>query len=81
MSEPLTDASTGTGTTVQQTETALPATLHQPSAAPAEPATPAAEVKEGVHDFEAALYFVESGVLQLGASAKDELKALAKKYL
>lgn len=44
-------------------------------------ATPAAEVKAGVQDFEAALAFVESGVAQLGAAAKDELKALAKKYL
>ncbi len=36
---------------------------------------------KGVNDFEAALAFVESGVAQLGAAAKDELKALAKKYL
>ena len=43
--------------------------------------TPAAEVKAGVADFEAALSFVESGVAQLGEAAKDELKALAKKYL
>jgi len=43
--------------------------------------TPTAEVKAGVQDFEAALTFVESGVTQLGEAAKDELKALAKKYL
>jgi len=43
--------------------------------------TPADEVKAGVQNFEAALSFVESGVAQLGAAAKDELKALAKKYL
>lgn len=43
--------------------------------------TPAVEVKTGVADFEAALSFVESGVAQLGEAAKDELKALAKKYL
>lgn len=43
--------------------------------------TPAVEVKTGVADFEAALSFVESGVAQLGGAAKDELKALAKKYL
>ncbi len=43
--------------------------------------TPSAEVKAGVADFEAALSFVESGVAQLGEAAKDELKALAKKYL
>ncbi|MBE5254528.1 hypothetical protein [Mixta mediterraneensis] len=46
-----------------------------------ETASPAAEVKAGVKDFEAALAFVESGVAQLGEAAKDELKALAKKYL
>ncbi|KAA5932333.1 MULTISPECIES: hypothetical protein [unclassified Pantoea] len=44
-------------------------------------ATPAAQVKVGVQDFEAALAFVENGVAQLGAAAKDDLKALAKKYL
>ncbi|GAB2938156.1 hypothetical protein [Hafnia psychrotolerans] len=44
-------------------------------------AAPAAEVKAGVADFEAALRFVESGVAQLGEAAKDELKELAKKYL
>lgn len=67
MSEPLNDA-----TTVQPVA-AAPVT--------AEAVTPAAEVKAGVQDFEAALTFVESGVAQLGAAAKDELKALAKKYL
>lgn len=67
MSEPLSDA-----TTVQPV-TAAPIT--------AEAIPPAAEVKAGVQDFEAALAFIESGVAQLGAAAKDELKALAKKYL
>lgn len=67
MSEPLNDA-----TTVQPVA-AEPAT--------AEVITPTAEVKAGVQDFEAALAFVEGGVAQLGAAAKDELKALAKKYL
>jgi hypothetical protein len=43
--------------------------------------TPAAEVKTGVADFETALKFVEDGVTVLGDAAKDELKALAKKYL
>lgn len=42
---------------------------------------PAAEVKTGVKDFEAAFAFVEAGVAQLGGAAKDELKALAQKYL
>ncbi|HBZ17507.1 MAG TPA: hypothetical protein DEO73_17345 [Pantoea sp.] len=67
MSEPLSDA-----TTVQPVA-AEPVT--------AEVITPATEVKAGVQDFEAALAFVESGVAQLGVAAKDELKALAKKYL
>ncbi|KNA29509.1 hypothetical protein ACO03_11430 [Pantoea ananatis] len=48
---------------------------------PAPVAQPVQEVKTGVKDFEAALKFVESGVSQLGAAAKDELKALAVKYL
>jgi len=39
------------------------------------------EVKTGVKDFEAAFTFVEQGVAQLGEAAKDELKALAQKYL
>lgn len=38
-------------------------------------------VKTGVNDFEAAFAFVEAGVAQLGDAAKDELKALAQKYL
>lgn len=66
VSEPITD------TTVVTTD---------PAAATTVTATPAAEGKSGVQDFEAALAFVESGVAQLGAAAKDELKALAKKYL
>jgi len=44
-------------------------------------AGPEVEVKTGVKDFEAAFTFVEQGVAQLGAAAKDELKALAQKYL
>jgi hypothetical protein len=43
--------------------------------------TPVAVVKTGVKDFEAAFAFVEAGVAQLGDAAKDELKALAQKYL
>ncbi|WP_313677128.1 hypothetical protein [Pantoea vagans] len=39
------------------------------------------EVKTGVKDFEAAFTFVEQGIAQLGEAAKDELKALAQKYL
>lgn len=67
MSEPLNDA------TAVQPVAAAPVT--------AEVVTPATEVKAGVQDFEAALAFVESGVAQLGAAAKDELKALAIKYM
>lgn len=67
MSEPLNNA------TAVQPAPAAPVTN--------EASTPDAEVKAGVQDFEAALAFVESGVAQLGAAAKDELKALAKKYL
>lgn len=43
--------------------------------------SPAAEVKAGVADLDAALNFIESGIAQLGDAAKDELKELAKKYL
>lgn len=44
-------------------------------------ATPSAEFKTGVEDFEKAFEFVTAGVKTLGDAAKDELKALAKKYL
>lgn len=67
MSEPLNDAS------VVQPVSAAPAT--------AEVITPATEVKSGVQDFEAAMNFVVDGVEKLGDAAKDELIALAKKYL
>lgn len=43
--------------------------------------TPVAVVKNGVKDFEAAFTFVEQGIAQLGEAAKEELKALAQKYL
>ncbi|MEB5973479.1 hypothetical protein MXF20_15475 [Pantoea dispersa] len=93
MSEPLTDASTGTGTTVQQTETALPVTLQQPPAAPAEPAAeqaPQSAVAKAVEnvlagnmvrDFDAAFDFVRDGMEKLGETAKADLITLAKKYL
>lgn len=67
MSESLNDA------TVAQPVLAVPAT--------AEVITPTAEVKSGVQDFEAAMNFVVDGVETLGDAAKDELIALAKKYL
>lgn len=53
----------------------------QPAVAVAEYPTPAAEAKAGVADLDAALNFIESGVAQLGNAAKEELKALARKYL
>jgi len=67
MSEPLNDA-----TVVQPISVA---------SATAEVITPAAKVKSGVQDFEAAMNFVVDGVEKLGDAAKDELIALAKKYL
>lgn len=47
----------------------------------AQPVTPAVVVKTSVKDFEAAFNFVEQGIAQLGEAAKEELKALAMKYL
>lgn len=44
-------------------------------------AAPVAALKTGVKDFEAAFTFVEQGIAQLGEAAKDDLKALAQKYL
>jgi len=51
------------------------------STIPATAVAPSAEVKDGVQDFEAAMNFVVDGVEKLGDAAKDELVALAKKYL
>jgi hypothetical protein len=76
-SEPATRETTMTDTTA--TDTATTATVSDP--APVTEATPASEVKAGVKDFEAAFTFVEHGIAQLGEAAKDELKALAQKYL
>ncbi len=69
----------GTTQQVNLTFVAVPSPVAQPAAQST--ATPGQEAKTGVKDFDAALKFVESGVGQLGASAKDELKSLAKKYL
>lgn len=44
-------------------------------------AAPVAALKTGVKDFEAAFNFVEQGIARLGEAAKDDLKALALKYL
>ncbi|WP_158780499.1 hypothetical protein [Pantoea sp. BAV 3049] len=69
----------------KETNTMAENTVVTEPAVSAEPSTvtnaPVVEAKAGVQDFEAALAFVESGVAQLGEAAKDELKALAKKYL
>lgn len=56
-------------------------TASEPVAAENQEAAPVVAVKTGVKDFEAAFTFVEQGVAQLGIAAKDELKALAQKYL
>ncbi|MGP2449039.1 hypothetical protein ACTUSR_08025 [Pantoea stewartii subsp. indologenes] len=47
----------------------------------AQSVTPAVAVKTSVKDFDAAFNFVEQGIAQLGEAAKEELKALAMKYL
>lgn len=47
----------------------------------AQSVTPAVALKTSVKDFEAAFNFVEQGIAQLGEAAKEELKALAIKYL
>ena len=71
---------------VTMSEPLVDATVEQPSVPPVVTAVaadpnPAAEAKAGVADLDAALNFIESGVAQLGKAAKEELKALAKKYL
>lgn len=81
---------------VTMSEPLVDATVEQPSVAVVDNVAPVAvqaaadegragysvaEAKAGVADLDAALNFIESGVAQLGDAAKDELKALAKKYL
>lgn len=75
MSEPLVD------TAVEQPSAAVVDNVAPVAVQAAADLTPAAEAKAGVADLDAALNFIESGVAQLGDAAKDELKALAKKYL
>ncbi|PLR40729.1 hypothetical protein CYR55_05465 [Chimaeribacter californicus] len=72
---------TVTDTITTDTATAPVADTVTTTETPVVESTPVAEVKTGVKDFEAAFSFVEQGVAQLGAAAKDELKALAQKYL
>ncbi|WP_158784621.1 Ig domain protein group 1 domain protein [Pantoea sp. BAV 3049] len=67
--------------TMTDTVVEVPAVSTATTEKPTVATTPAEEAKAGVADFEAALAFVESGVAQLGEAAKDELKALAVKYL
>ncbi len=74
MSEPLVDA-------VSQPAVAVVDSVGPAPVSVVVDPTPAVEAKAGVADLDAALNFIESGVAQLGDAAKDELKALAKKYL
>lgn len=74
--EPANKETTVTDTTAT-TEPVTATTTVEPTAT----TLPAAGVKAGVADFETALSFVESGIAHLGEAAKDELVALAKKYL
>lgn len=80
MSEALNTTGTAVASNPVQQDSAVTGntTTEQPAVVVADPVS---EAKAGVQDFEAALAFVESGVAQLGDAAKDELKALAKKYL
>jgi len=77
--EPTTKETTVTDTVVETTATDS-AVTDSPEVITAT-VTPVAVVKNGVKDFEAAFTFVEQGVAQLGEAAKEELKALAQKYL
>jgi len=73
MSEPIVDTAVGSASS----DTVIANAVHAAGAGQ----SPVVEVKSGVADLDAALAFIESGVAQLGKAAKDELKALAKKYL
>lgn len=75
VSEPITDVNAVSDAPVAAVATDESATVVS------QPVLAEVAVKAGVKDFEAALAFVEAGVAQLGVAAKDELKALATKYL
>lgn len=75
-SEPATKESIVT----EQVQTAEVATA-SPVASTTESVTPAVEVQTGVKDLKAAVAFIEAGIEHLGEGAKDELIALAQKYL
>jgi len=84
--EPTTKETTVTDITASDnattaTETVPVTTTTTTETTPVAESAPVVEVKTGVKDFEAAFSFVEQGVAQLGDAAKDELKALAQKYL
>jgi len=72
VSEPLSDVVSGQSDAITPASTSTPVSTV---------VTPSTEVKDGVQDFEAAMNFVVDGVEKLGDAAKDELIALAKKYL
>jgi len=73
MSEPLNDLVADSTSTAITSSTIVPVTTSEP--------VQSVEVKDGVHDFEAALHFVRDGVKKLGEAAEVELISLAKKYL
>ncbi len=86
----VTDASTVSPLESFSNEIAAPAASSAPApevAAPEATASPSAvsavseDVSDSVKDFTQAFNFVEQGVEKLGAAAKDELIALARKYL
>ncbi|BAN98113.1 hypothetical protein E05_33470 [Plautia stali symbiont] len=60
---------------VRNAQTAAPVVVTAASDAVAQ------DISAGVKDFVQAFSFVEQGVIKLGSAAKDELIALAKKYL
>ncbi len=67
---------------VRNAQTAAPVVAPDaPVAATAASDAVAQDISAGVKDFVQAFSFVEQGVLKLGGAAKDELIALAKKYL
>ncbi|MBK4785540.1 MAG: hypothetical protein FT714_15915 [Pantoea sp. Pent] len=77
-----------TSAAAQQELSPLESFANETASAPAVPAAAtsasdavAQDISAGVKDFVQAFSFVEQGVLKLGSAAKDELIALAKKYL
>ncbi|MDU5780748.1 MAG: hypothetical protein E6Z83_08050 [Pantoea sp.] len=90
VSEPLSDVVSGQAEAITPASTVDVAPVAVPAATPAaDSSTQSPGVNainsflssNGVNDFEAAMEFVVDGVEKLGDAAKDELVALAKKYL